>query len=111
MPVREELTRLADFSADISDWLHERNGQSAPSIASTGIRTSRKLNQSINLVVSNMTDRHEVWLRIKTDNVDQVIAELNDEARTIQSKALLDEVGRIENSLTKALAQQRPPAV
>ena len=105
VPIREELARLADFGADILDWESDRGGQNPKVLVSKGIRVSRKLNQTINIIAKNPHTSPVLWVSISTENFDGALSSLSEKTKLVSVKALSGEVDRIESRLLEALAQ------
>ena len=108
VPIREEMSRLADFLTDVSDWQAQRNGQTCSTVTSTGKRVSRKLNQTIVFVAGSEFGKSANWLAIKTDDLDDTLSEINPDLVALHSKTLLTELDRLERQLQETLAGARP---
>lgn len=106
-PLREELGRLADFGADVTDWEHDRAGQSAVAIQSSGHRVSRKLNQSINLIAGSRFHDRANWLSLTTDDLDESIAGIDENLKAIHSKTVRLNTDRLEKHIRETLASAR----
>ena len=103
VPVREELTRLADFGSDVVDWGESRGGQTKETLMSTGIRVSRKLNQTIVIIANLPHTDSSVWASISTEGFDGALSEAAEVKKNLSVKTLSNEVDRLERQLLDAL--------
>ena len=103
IPVREELTRLADFGSDVVDWGANRGGQTKETLMSTGIRLSRKLNQAMVIIAKRPHTDSAVWASISTEDFDCALSVASEETKNLSVKTLSIEVDRLERRLLEAL--------
>ena len=107
LPLREELGRLADFGADVSDWENGRAGQSADAIQSSGHRVSRKLKQAINLIAGSRFGDRADWLSLTTEDLDESIAQIDENLIAIHARTVRFNTDRLERFVREALASAR----
>ena len=107
MPHREELGRLADIGADVTDWENGRAGQSADAIQSSGHRVSRKLNQAINLIAGSRFGDRADWLSLTTEDLDESIAQIDENLIAIHARTVRFNTDRLERFVREALASAR----